>query len=275
VADGDRRRAFDPATDIRALALQAVDVPDVRLLVVDPIVNAVGGDGHKSNDVRRDLAPVVELASTLDCAVLGISHFSKGSAGRDPVERVTGSLAFGALARIVLAAAKIKDEDGETERRILARAKSNLGADGGAYGYALEQAALRDHPGVSASRVAWGSPLQGTARELLADAEAVEEVGAEHRDAADWLRDLLQAGAMPAKEVQRAADQAGFAWRTVQRAMKKAGAVSDREGFGKDAKYLWKLTMRATDTPCAPCTPDTMLGAHGVHGAEGDDQEAL
>ena len=40
------------------------------------------------------------------CALLGITHFSKGTGGRDPVERLTGSLAFGALARVVLIAAK-------------------------------------------------------------------------------------------------------------------------------------------------------------------------
>ena len=32
------------------------------------------------------------------CALLGITHFSKGTSGRDPTERITGSLAFGALA---------------------------------------------------------------------------------------------------------------------------------------------------------------------------------
>lgn len=61
-------------------------------------------------------------------------------------------------------------------------------------------------------RVHWGEPLQGTARDLLADAEADPEVG-ERRDAADWLRELLVAEPVAAKEVQRLAEQDGFAWR--------------------------------------------------------------
>jgi hypothetical protein len=71
----------------------------------------------------------VDLSTVGRCVVLGISHFTKATAGRDPGERVTGSLAFGALARVVLAAAKVSEEDGGG--RVLARAKNKLGPDAG------------------------------------------------------------------------------------------------------------------------------------------------
>ena len=104
---------FDPARDMAQLTAQAERIGDVRLLVVDPVVSAVTGDSHKNTEVRRALQPLVDLAANLRAAVLGISHFSKGTGGRDPTERVTGSVAFGAVARIVMVAAKIKREDGE------------------------------------------------------------------------------------------------------------------------------------------------------------------
>jgi hypothetical protein len=70
----------------------------------------------------------VNLAQRLDCAALGITHFSKGTGGREPIERITGSLAFGALARVVLVAAKLPEDRPEGgPARILARAKSNAG----------------------------------------------------------------------------------------------------------------------------------------------------
>lgn len=47
--------------------------------------------------------PLVELAQAKDAALIGITHYSKGTQGREPLERVCGSLAFGALARIVMA----------------------------------------------------------------------------------------------------------------------------------------------------------------------------
>ena len=72
-------------------------MPDVKLIIIDPIVSALIGDGHKNADVRRSLRPIVETAEEVDCAVLGITHFSKGTIGTDPVERLTGSIALGAI----------------------------------------------------------------------------------------------------------------------------------------------------------------------------------
>ena len=94
--------------------------------------------------------------------------------GRDPVERVTGSLAFGALARVVMLAARqegTEDEPRPHPPRLLVRAKSNIGPDDGGFGYNLEQDELSDHPGLMASSVLWCGKVDGTARELLAKAE--------------------------------------------------------------------------------------------------------
>jgi len=263
VIDDKGERTFSPAEDMPLLMATAERIGDVRLLIVDPIVNPVSGDSNKSNDVRRNLQPIVDLASKLDCAALGISHFSKGTAGRDVVERVTGSIAFGALARVVLAAGKIKEDDG-TERRLLARAKSNLGPDGGGFGYSIEQAAI---PGKSlfASRVSWGSALEGTARELLAEVEVDEEARSEQQDAAEWLRITLESGPLASREIRIAADEAGHAWRTVQRAMKRLGVTTERHGFGKDTKTIWSLSV-APNPSVAPVAPDSKSGANGATG---------
>ena len=134
VFDGEGRRPFDPATDMRTLEEAATRIGDVKLLIVDPVVSAVAGDSHKGAETRRALQPIVDLAARIGCAVIGISHFSKGTSGREPLERVTGSLAFGALARVVLAAAKMPEDDQGSGGRLLARAKSNIGPDtGGTY----------------------------------------------------------------------------------------------------------------------------------------------
>jgi RecA-family ATPase len=189
VREGLERYPFDPARDMDALRLALVNLPDVRLIVIDPIVSAVSGDSHKNAEVRRGLQPLVDLAGQLRCALLGVTHFSKGTRGRDPVERITGSLAFSALARLVMVTAK-QEADGERpERRVMLRAKSNLSPDGGGFVYDLQQGELDGFPGVSASSVRWGEAVHGTARELLAEAEQVDD---DHgSDAASFLRDLL------------------------------------------------------------------------------------
>lgn len=261
VRRGGEVAPFDPATDMPDLAAAAAQIGDVRLLIVDPVVSAVGGaDSHKNTEVRRALQPVVDWAAANDAAVLGISHFSKGSGGRDPTSRVVGSIAFSAVARVVLVAAKGKDDDGE-ERRIFARSKSNIGPDSGGFAYSIEQIDVEGHPGITASVIQWGESLQGTARELLAQADDDAEQDDGPGDAADWLHELLVKGPVGAREVRRYADEAGFAWRTVQRAMRRAGAQARRVGFGKGTEWFL-ASSRATVAPIAPVSESGTNGAN-------------
>ncbi len=262
---GDDDDAFDPGRDMSLLEATAERLTAPRLLILDPIVSAVAGDGHKSNEVRRALQPVVALAQRLGCAVLGITHFTKGTTGRDPVERITGSLAFAALARLVLVAVRVKTDDDGEPRRVLVRAKSNIGPDDGGFAYSLER--IEVAPGVEGQCVIWGEALEGSARDVLAEAEAdstADDDGGAGEPVA-WLRDLLAGGPVSAKEVKRCADDAGYAWRTVQRSMRRAGADSRRVGFGKPAE--WFLT--ASRVSVAPVTPALAPGANGVTGADG------
>jgi putative DNA primase/helicase len=236
---GNKPEPFDPARDLVQLSAKAEAIGDVRLLIVDPVVSAVTGDSHKNTEVRRALQPLVDLASCLGAAVLGISHFSKASAGREPVERVTGSLAFGAVARVVLCAVRVKDMDGD--RRILARAKSNIGPDDGGFEYSIEQTTLPEHPSITASAILWGQALAGTARELLAEAEAEPENddGSSIAGVDGFLRGLLANGPVPAKSIKADADGAGYAWRTVQLSATRLGVERRKEGM--KGGWVWAL----------------------------------
>lgn len=266
---GDKCLPFDPARDMQRLAESAAQIGNTAMLVIDPIVSAVSGDSHNNGDVRRDLQPVVDLAARLNAAAIGISHFTKGSGGKDPVERVTGSLAFGALARVVLCAVKVKAED-DGERRILARAKSNIGPDNGGFEYGIQQSELADHPGVEASRIVWGEPLCGTARELLAEAETDPTHDDEGPgDVAHWLAELLRRGPMASRQVRQFADEAGYSWRTTQRAMKRAGVDSRRAGFGGGTEWY----LKGSGATVAPSAPLPSAGANGANGADDADSE--
>ena len=243
------RRPFDPAKDMDSLHYQAQLIGDVCLLIADPIVSAVTGDSHKNTEVRRALQPLVDLGAALNCAVLGISHFSKGTSGRDPTERVTGSIAFAALARIVLATAKPEAEG----PRILARAKSNIGPDSDGFEYEIALAEVPGHPEITASRIVWGSAIAGSARELLGTAEEVPDDD-RHTDptprtqAADWLREVLSDGPIPAQELRKLCAPNGISWRTLHRAREAIGAICYRAGFGRGSKVFWALPgMHATN----------------------------
>jgi putative DNA primase/helicase len=167
--EGNRKRAFDPARDTEALSHEIAAMQRPVMVVIDPLIAMVTGEDKANSIVRHSLQPLVDLAIERRVAVLGIHHLSKGTKGKKPLERVTGSLAFGALARLVFFAAR---GEGEAEgERLLVRVKSNLGPDGDGFRYALEQAPLADDPEISASGIVWGEAVQATAADLLAELE--------------------------------------------------------------------------------------------------------
>ena len=233
------RRAFDPSSDMDSLIRQANKIGSVRLLIVDPVVSSVAGDSHKNAEVRRGLAPLVELGSMLRCAVIGITHFSKSTAGRDPVERVTGSIAFGALARVVMGAIKLPEADGGG--RLIVRAKSNIGPDGGGFKYDLQQTELNAYHGIYASEVLWGGPVEGEARELLGQAEKSQDDSEEgaKSEAGDWLQESLKNGDIDGKRIKTMARDAGISERTLYRAAKNIGVKMFSGGFSKPR--IWHM----------------------------------
>ena len=164
-------RPFNPATDLAALALAAKEIPGgVAMLIIDPIVSVIGGKVDSGNNAghRERLQPLVDFGEEMKCVVVGITHFTKGTVGKDPVSRVTGSLAFGAVARVVLVATK--NMNGEPERMFIV-AKNNLGPLLGGFGYSIVGAPLMEDERIIATRIVWGDRLEGTARDLLAEAE--------------------------------------------------------------------------------------------------------
>jgi putative DNA primase/helicase len=246
VREGGETRAFDPARDIEQLCEAIKRAGGADLLIVDPIVSAVTGDSHKNTEVRRALQPMADLARGLGAALIGITHFSKGTAGRNPVERVSGSLAFGALARVVMVAAKKETrEDPAKEDRLFCRAKSNIGSDTGGFRYRLIQATIGSPIGLQATSVQWGSSIDGTAREILAEAEAVESDNRGSKgEAIAFLKDILADGEKPVREIREAAMANGIAWRTIERAKKELAVKAVKSDFAARGGWNWHFPQR-------------------------------
>jgi hypothetical protein len=243
---GGEVQSFDPARDMVALTEECERIGSVRLIIVDPIVSAVTGDSHKNTETRRALQPLVDLAASMNAALVGITHFAKGGQGADPTQRVVGSVAFTAVARVVLVAAKVKGEDGE-DRRILARSKSNIGPDEGGFEYHLEQTELE--PDIFASRIAWGDSVAGSARELLTDPNEQDDDATSALDAAaDFIQQVLGSDVVPSKSVYAEAKEAGIAKRTLERASDSLG-VKKRRGEG--GKWYWSLPKSANSANSA------------------------
>ncbi len=252
---------FDPANDIALLRETANEIGGVSLLMLDPIVSAVKGDMHKANDVRRALQGVVDFAEQNLCAIVGISHFAKGGAGSSPTDRVIGSQAFSALARTVLVAAKQEDSD----LRVLARAKSNIGTDEGGVSYTIETCTIDGD--ITTTHVAWGDLIEGSAREILGDVEgADDDARPDDDDPSEALRRILKDGPMIGKQAKSLMTENGYSAKQTRTAREKLSVVTVREGFGKEIKTLWSLPQAEGAFSTFP--PFVPIGAPFVPGKE-------
>lgn len=241
---------FDPAVDMPRLAHELQTIKP-RLLIFDPISSAVSNDSHKNSEVRRDLQPAVDMAAGLSCAVVGITHFTKGTGGKDPLERVTGSLAFGAMARLVWATIKPAKGSASTSCRMI-RAKSNISADGGGFDYSMTQEPVPGHAGMFASVVSWGDCLEGSAYELAGQIEDQPKTQKDpwadmemtpRDEAVEFLAEFLKDGPKLQKEIVDYAGQDGHTLATLRRAKKDMGITSKKVKEG----WLWSMPNQGED----------------------------
>ncbi|WP_233862869.1 AAA family ATPase [Paraburkholderia adhaesiva] len=241
IDDEGRIAPFDPSRDVPILSEKLAEIGGARLLIVDPIISAVRGDSHKAGDVRISLQPLLDLAAAHNCALLGITHFSKGSKGAATNDRLIGSQAFGASARVILIAGK----DETSGRRVFMKSKANITEDSGGFEYAVEVLDIGD---LTSSCVRWGEPLTGSASDILREIEADVEEQAEEADQAskleqarcmlyEWLRPF-----MSTREMKAAAAANGVSWRTVEAAKKaeiESGAKITAIKEGGSWGWIW------------------------------------
>lgn len=238
IDDSDRSliREFCLQKDIAVLDDLLETHPDIRLVVIDPLSAYLAGvDSHNNAEVRGLLAPLSELAARRGVAVLCVSHMNK-AAGQNPMYRATGSLAFTAAARAVW----LVTRDEQSGRRLLLPLKCNLSLEPHGLAFNIES------PDGDVPVVRWFSePVTVSAAEALA-AEHGPSEHSELREAIEWLRDLLEAGPLPAREVKAQARESGIAWRTVRRAQERLRIRPAKTAFA--GGWSWALPKMA-DSP--------------------------
>jgi putative DNA primase/helicase len=223
---------FDPSIDLAALKAGASTLSELKMVVIDPVVMVIPGDAdsHKNTETRRGLQPLVDFAEELQVVLLGVTHFSKGTSDLDPIERVSGSLAFTAIPRIVLGTYV----DHETGKRHLVRIASNIGLSGGGFEYELYEAPLPEHD-FGALHLRWGEALQGSAAELLKPKPT--KTASALDDAVAFLKDFLGSGPKSSKDVEEAGKAHGHSLMTIRRAQKQLDIKPKKEGN----EWIWAL----------------------------------
>ncbi|MBV9143446.1 MAG: AAA family ATPase [Pseudonocardiales bacterium] len=212
------------------------------LLAADPLLSLIHSsiDTHRDRDLRTALEPLVALADSTGCAVVGLAHFNK-SDSTDALNLITGSRAFSAVARAVIAIAR--DTEADDGSCVLSQAKNNLGRlDLPSLRYVIDSVEVATEEGpASVGRVRFSGESPRSVTDILTAGHTDEESRAERHAAADWLADYLtqSGGAAPWAEIRTAARAEGITPRTLQRARPRAGVTTTREGFGSGA--VWRL----------------------------------
>lgn len=235
-----RERSFSLKSDLERLYYAILKIGDVRLVVIDPITAYMGGiDSHKNTDVRAMLTPIAEVAEACGVAVLGVSHLNKSNA-QEALQRVSGSLAFVAAARAALIV--IKDRKNPA-RRLLLPLKNNLGKDTGGLAFAVQSETLDN--GIETSRIEWEREAVTMTADEAMRIDIDPDKSGEREEAKQFLLDLLANGPVLATEAERQYQEAGLSKRTIERAKKDLGIVSEKQGKNG---WTWAILKGANDT---------------------------
>ena len=130
-ASAGRSSPFSFTADKPLLSAALYRRSGASLITIDSIVQAVSGDVNENADDRRGLTLLLELAENDSAAVLGITHVNKGSAKKESIERINGSLVISAEARILHLSARCSHATGDKALSVLwgvlVRAKFHFG----------------------------------------------------------------------------------------------------------------------------------------------------
>lgn len=200
-----------------------------KLVLIDALFSHFDDSisSYRSQDVRRALRPLVDVAHETGAAVLGVRHWRK--APGKPGQRGLGSIDITNIVRSVLCVAEHPDDEG---CRVIAVAKTNLGKPCLSLTYRLESVKVdEDGQRLEVARLAWGDLVDLTADDLSIERESVSEEAGDRQAVDDWLRDYLS-GVTPTQQVLADGDKAGFSRSALYRAAKRQAVIHNKPGFG-------------------------------------------
>jgi putative DNA primase/helicase len=247
VRTDNRTRMFSLVTDLDLLRAKIIEVGNVKVVQIDPITAYLGHgkiDSFRTTDVRAILAPLVDLATDLGVAIIGIMHFNKKTDVTNALLRISDSLAFGATARHVYAAV----DDAENKRKLLVRAKNNLAPNNNtiAYHFGAQKVGTDPKTGqeIWAPHVIWEPQhVDVTAVEAMQAASQSRSTTAVD-DAKKFLLDILGNGPVPKTEIDDAAEANGISQRTLCRAKKDLHVEAKKDGL--KGGWNWRLPKQST-----------------------------
>lgn len=227
--DGEETE-FDIERDIQVLDDWADDLPDLRLVIFDPVTSYVNCNENSNSEVRHALKPLVDFAERRGVTVLALSHLSK-KVDLGMINRTLGSRAWSSVPRIIwaLQVEQTEDEDGQkvdTGNRFLLCVKCNLGRKPKGLKFSIGDA----------GRVVFDSARYNR---NIDEAGGVEPSRAS--EIGDWLKERIGIDAVPAADItQEGCQKWGIS-------KQRLGTIANSAGIHKRfsaATSCWVWTVR-------------------------------
>ena len=217
---------------------------EVALVALDPLMSVVDRavDTYNDREMRTVLEPLARLADDTGTMVVGLGHFNK-SGDADPLNLVTGSRAFTAVVRAVLAAAR--DPESDDGACVVSQVKNNLGRlDLPSLTYAIQAATVATPEGdARVGRLHFTGESARTVGDILADTGTAGE-RTERAECGEWLRQALASGTRRSREIETEAENVGgFSKRTLMRARKQLRVHAEQLGTGPKGRNEWWLSL--------------------------------
>lgn len=232
---------LDLRRDQRQLA-ELVERENITVIAFEAIVDHLAGvDDYKNAEVRRGLAPVVELARARQLLALGTTHLNKTTSGGYR-HRVSGSGGYLAVAR---AGWLVHHHPEHPELRVLAFGKGNLGQWPDSMVFSIEGADVVNPSNdevADVGRVA-GDPEPYFDRALDIDtvlAGPKSDHGSREDVVGELLTELLADGPMRATEVYEAAAERGVG----ETALKRHKAAAKVQSYREGGAWYWRMGGR-------------------------------
>lgn len=238
---------LSPVTIERDLALvreQLEDFPECRAIVFDPLSQFIDADENSNADTRAALAPLVDLAQERNLAILAVMHLNKKTDSM-MIQRIAGAGSYGQVARHILFVGNDPDDPatGFEKRRAMIVAKNSYGPINCGQMYRVITRA-GDQPGIE-----WiAGSVDMDAERLNPKPPGVSREQQERRgEAVDALRELLEAGELPAGDVKASMEGQGFNRRQIDHAAATLGVKKSAVPGADGRRKAWVWSLEAAD----------------------------
>jgi len=228
----------------------------VAMVALDPLMSSIDRavDTYNDREMRTVLEPIARLADETGTMFVGLAHFNK-SADIDPLNLVTGSRAFTAVTRAVIAIAR--DPDADDGGCVVSQVKNNLGRlDLPNLTYVINAVRVKTDEGdTTVPRLHFTGESPRSVRDILADAGSSQERTA-RTECAAWLTQRLASGPERSKIIEKESEAQEFKRRTYIRARQLAGVKAEQRPTGPKGRTEWWSLLPGTDDTIEPGSDD-------------------